>query len=390
MLRQWGLFIVAVSVGAGALAQEPAPHVVRFGFAAPLSGAQAHYGLDMHRGLILALDQANAANITLDGEPVRFELIVRDDKADPGLARQIAKQFTNEPISGILGHLNSDTSIQAAEIYHLAGLPQMAMASALAYTEQAYDTTFRMMGNDAQQGDAIAQFVVKDLGARRVACLHDGSAYGQGLSERVHAGVEQAQAQVVLSEVLPHWDGHQFADIQSWLQRIKDSRADVVFFGGTDLQAAALRNALSDAQMNVAFITGEMGRTRAFLRRAGHSAEGVYASLSGVPLPGLAAGRRFMQEYDARFDQQPAIYAAYAYDGAWSLIQAMQQADSAQAERYLPALRRLKRSGVTSQNISYDSRGNLRESAFTVYQVRNGQWRMVKTLVSQSRTEKRD
>src|SRR5690606_24279275 len=138
--------------------------VVKLGFAAPLTGPQSHYGEDMKNGLELALEEANKQNIQLDGKTAKFELVARDDQADPRTAVQVAQQIVDEGVKGVLGHFNSGTTIPASRVYNDAGLPQVAMATSPEYTQQGYDTTFRMMTSDTQQGAADCEFIVNDLG----------------------------------------------------------------------------------------------------------------------------------------------------------------------------------------------------------------------------------
>ena len=102
---------------------------IRLGFAAPLTGPQSHYGEDMKNGLELALEQANAQNIQLDGKTAKFELVSKDDQADPRTAVQVAQQIVDEGVDGVLGHFNSGTTIPASRVYNDAGLPQIAMAT---------------------------------------------------------------------------------------------------------------------------------------------------------------------------------------------------------------------------------------------------------------------
>jgi len=78
------------------------------------------------------------------------------------------------------------------------------------------------------------------------------------------------------------------------------------------------------------------------------------------------------------------VYAPYAYDGAWNMITAIQKADSADPEKYLPELAKLQRKGATSEHIAYDEKGDLKEIAVTIYQVKGGKWEMVKTMVGQA------
>src|SRR5690606_761097 len=157
--------------------------VVKLGFAAPLTGPQSHYGEDMKNGLTLALEEANKQNIELDGKPAKFELVTRDDQADPRTAVQVAQQIVDEEVQGVLGHFNSGTTIPASRVYNDAGLPQIAMATSPEYTQQGYDTTFRMMTSATQQGAAAGEFIVKDLEAKNIALIDDRTAYGQGLAE---------------------------------------------------------------------------------------------------------------------------------------------------------------------------------------------------------------
>lgn len=380
-----GLGVLALSVSCLVQAQSDAePVAIRIGFAAPLSGPQQHYGVDMQHGVQLAIEQLNSEPMQLAGKAVQFELVVRDDEADPEKAVKVAKELVGAELSGLIAHFNSGTSIAAAPIYHELGLPQIAMASAVPYTEQGYDTTFRMMGNDAQQGTALAQFMVKDLGATKVAVLHDSSLYGEGLSVQVVKATEQADAKVVLTEAVDALE----ASWEALYERLQESGAGVIFFAGTDRQGAALKRFLHAKNNKLDFVMGDMGRTNLFLELAQEAAEGSYASLSGVPLEGVAAGRRFLEEYQHHFQDSSLGYAAYAYDGMRNMASAMQQADSYDPKEYLPYLAQLKRSGVTSQNIAYDSSGNLRQSPFTVYQVRKGEWRTAKILLSQTREPK--
>ena len=156
------LAVSAALACAGLVGTAQAETTVRLGFAAPLTGPQAHYGEDMRNGLTLALEEANAKGIKLDGDTAKFVLVSNDDQADPRAAVQVAQQIANAKVNGILGHFNSGTTIPASRVYNDAGIPQIAMATSPEYTLQGYDTTFRMMTSDTQQCAAAGVFIVKD------------------------------------------------------------------------------------------------------------------------------------------------------------------------------------------------------------------------------------
>ncbi len=160
------LKLVAASLAATGLAAAAQAADVKFGFAAPLTGPQSHYGEDMQNGLNLALEEANKKGIKVDGKPATFVLVSRDDQADPRVGVQVAQQLVDQDVVGILGHFNSGTTIPASRVYHEAGLPQIAMATSPEYTKQGYETTFRMMTSDTQQGAAVGKFMVEKLKAK--------------------------------------------------------------------------------------------------------------------------------------------------------------------------------------------------------------------------------
>jgi len=353
---------------------------IKFGFAAPLTGPQSHYGEDMQNGLTLALEEANKKGIKVDGETAKFQLVSRDDQADPRTAVQVAQQLVDEDVDGILGHFNSGTTIPASRVYNEAGLPQIAMATSPEYTAQGYDTTFRMMTSDTQQGAAVGQFIVEKLKAKKVAIIDDRTAYGQGLADEVEKAVKKAGGEIVRRE----YTTDKANDFTAILTNIKAAAPDAIFYGGLDAQSGPMKRQLASLGIKAPLVSGEMTRSDTFLKLAGDAAEGTYASLAGVPLDKMAAGKDFAQRYEARFKKAPGVYAPYAYDGAWTMITAIEQAGSADPEDYLPKLAKIERKGATSEHIAYDDKGDLKEISVTIYEVKNGKWEMVETMVSQA------
>ena len=354
---------------------------MRLGFAAPLTGPQAHYGEDMRNGLTLALEEANAKGIKLDGDTAKFVLVSKDDQADPRTAVQVAQQIADAKVNGMLGHFNSGTTIPASRVYNDAGIPQIAMATSPEYTLQGYDTTFRMMTSDTQQGAAVGVFIVKDLKAKKVAVIDDRTAYGQVLTDQVIAAVKRAGGESGAGESTPD----KATDFTAILTSIKAKGAEAIFFGGLDAQSGPMRRQMQTLGITQPLVSGEMTRSDTFLKLAGEAANGTYASLAGVPLKTMAQGEQFAAAYKARFKVDPGVYAPYAYDGEWNMIAAMEQAGSAKADKYLPKLANLKRSGATSAHIAYDKNGDLNEVAVTIYTVKGGKWEEVKTIVDSAK-----
>jgi branched-chain amino acid transport system substrate-binding protein len=329
----------------------------------------------MRSGVTLAIEETNAGAPVIGGRPVRFELLAEDDQADPAKATLVAQKLVDAGIHGMLGHFNSGTSIPAAAIYAQAGIPQLAMATAPAYTAQGHRTAFRMMTSDVQQGAALGRFAVETLGLKRIAVVDDRSAYGEGLAEQFSAAVRAVGGEIVARE----FTSDRATDFAAILTAIKRARPDAVFFGGADAQAAPMARQMRQLGLTARLLGGEMIKSPAFLSMAGAAGEGTVASLAGLPLERMPGGEAFAHRHQARFGKPVQVYAPYAYDGAVTLIEAMKRADASEPARVLPELARTRRAGVTSTNITYDANGDLGEVAITLYEVRGGRWAVLQT-----------
>jgi branched-chain amino acid transport system substrate-binding protein len=350
--------------------------VVKIGAAGPLTGPQAHIGKDNENGTRMAIDDANARGVTIGGKKARFELLSEDDQTDPKTATIVAQKLVDAKVNGVIGHLNSGTSIPASAIYFKNGVPQISpSATAVKFTAQGYKTAFRVMTNDAQQGKALGEFATKVLGLKKIAVIDDRTAYGQGLADEFVKSAEANGAQIIAHE----YTTDHSVDFTAVLTSIKGKQPDLLFFGGMDPQGVPMVKQLRSLGMKTQFMMGDGGYTPKLIELAGAAVEGAYASLPGVPLDNMPSGRDFAKRYEARFQQPIQLYAPYCYDAVNVMIAAMQKAGSAEPAKYLPEIGKVELEGVTAK-IGFDEKGDIKGGAVTVYQVRQGQWHAVQTM----------
>lgn len=349
--------------------------VVKIGAIQPLTGPQAHLGKDNENGTRMAIDDANARNLTIGGRKVRFELLSEDDQADPKTATIVAQKMVDEKVNGIIGHLNSGTTIPASKIYSDAGIVQISpSATNPKYTEQGFKTAFRVMPNDVQQGKVLGDFAVTRLGAKKVAIIDDRTAYGQGLADQFEKAAKAAGAEIVARE----FTTDKSTDFMSILTAVKAKNVDVLFFGGMDAQGGPMMKQFKTLGLNAKFLMGDGGSTPEFIKLAGGSADGAYSSLPGLPLDKMPGGKAFGDKFTAKYGQIQ-LYAPYCYDAVSVMIAAMQKADSAEPAKYLPALAGITHDGVTAK-VSFDAKGDIKNGAITLYQVKNGKWEVLETV----------
>ena len=349
---------------------------IKLGFAAPMTGAQAQYGKDMQNGVVLAIEEFNATHPKIGGKEVKFVLLSEDDQADPKTGSVVAQKLVDKGIQGMLGHFNSGTSIPASTVYNRAGIPQIAMATAPEYTRQGFKNTFRMMTSDTQQGSVIGAFAVKKLGAKTIAIVDDRTAYGQGLADEFEKAAKAAGGKIVRRE----FTNDKAVDFKAVLTNIKRSNPDIIFFGGAEAQSAPMAKQMKELGLKAPLVSGEMSKTDNFIKLAGPAANGTVVSLAGLPLDQMPGGPGYKQRYEKRFNGKVETYSPYAYDGAMAMMKAMVKANSAEPAKYLPVLARTSMIGVTTRNLAYDARGDLKDGGITVYKVVDGQWTVLESV----------
>ncbi|AXF23196.1 branched chain amino acid ABC transporter substrate-binding protein [Burkholderia pyrrocinia] len=343
---------------------------VTIGFAAPLTGASAHYGVDLKRGVELAIDDANAKKLVIGGQPVRFVLDAEDDQGDPRMGSQVAQKLVDSKVAGIVGHFNSGTSVPASRIYYNAGIPMVSpTATNPTLTSQGFNTVFRVTNSDAQMGQLAGHSAVGALKGKSIAVMDDRTAFGQGMADEFVKGVKAAGGNVVDRE----FTTDKAVDFRAQLTRIKSFNPDVVFWAGLDQQAGMVMKQMRQLGIRATMLGGGSFENDTFLKVAGESAEGAMSWDYGVPLTKLKAGKAFDQKMKAKYNEGVVAYSPSAYDATWVLINAMQKANSTDPKVYAPLIKSVSFEGV-SGNIAFMPNGDMKDPAATFYKVIGGKW----------------
>jgi branched-chain amino acid transport system substrate-binding protein len=363
------LAIVAAVSGCGEdakKAQVYRGYTVAIGSVAPLTGGIAHLGKDNENGARLAIEEANAAKIKIASKDAAFELISLDDQADPKVGTTVAQKLVDAKVAGVVGHLNSGTSIPASPIYNQAGIPVISgSATNPKLTEQGFKTQFRLVGRDDQQGPAIASYLAATTKPKIAAVIDDATAYGEGIANEVEKTLKAAGV-----NVLPREKGtDKTTDWKAILTKVKGRNPDAVFYGGMDATGGPLLKQGRELGIKAVFSFGDGACTDKMKELAGDSAEGLLCSQAGIPAQ--AASKKFLDAYKKRFNIDPILYSPFTYDATNMLIEAMKKADSADPAKYLPVLQKLEFTGATGK-ISFDAKGDRADAEMTIFTMKGG------------------
>jgi branched-chain amino acid transport system substrate-binding protein len=345
--------------------------VVKIGHVAPLSGPQAHYGKDNENGVRMAIDEINAQKPVIGGHPVRFEIATEDDAGDPRQATAAAQKLCDDKIAGVVGHLNSGTTLPASRIYHDCGIPQITgSASNPDYTKPGYDTAFRIIANDNAMGAAVALYAANKLGVKKVAVIDDRTAYGQGVAEVFKATAQKQGLQVVDQQ----FTNDKATDFTAILTAVKAKQPDAIFYGGMDPQAGPMLRQLEQLGLgNVKFLGGDGVCTAEIAKLSGNAKtlENVVCATGGASLDKMPGGTAWKAKYDKLYPGQFQVYSPYTYDATYVLVDAMKRADSTDPKVYKAKLPSTDYQGVTAR-IQFEPNGELKNPATTLYTYKNG------------------
>jgi branched-chain amino acid transport system substrate-binding protein len=347
---------------------------VRIGSASPVSGPSAHLGKDTENGARLAVDDLNAKGFAIDGKKVRWVLQAEDDGGDPKQGTAVAQKLVDAHVAGVVGHLNSGTTVPASKIYHSAGVPQITpSATTPVYTRQGFNTAFRVVANDNKIGSTLGRHAVATLKAQRIAVVDDRTAFGQGLADEFIKGVKAAgagKAEIVSRQ----FTSDKATDFNAILTQIRSKNPDVIFYGGMDAVAGPMLRQIKALGIDVRFMGGDGVCSEKLPQLAGDALgedKITCAVAGGVSGPQEQVYADFVERYRKRFNLELQTYAPYAYDAVMVLATAMQNAKSSDPAKYLPALAKVRYQGVTGA-ISFDPYGDLTDAAMTLYTYRAG------------------
>lgn len=364
------LTVVAAIAAAASLASAQ-DQVVKIGHVAPMSGSQAHYGKDNENGVRMAIEDLNAQNISIGGKKIKFEIQAEDDAADPKQGTAVAQKLCDAKVAGVVGHLNSGTTIPASKVYSDCGIPHVTGAATNPnLTKPGYKTTFRIIANDNALGSGLAFYAADALKLKKVAIIDDRTAYGQGVAEVFKRTATSKGMQVVDEQ----FTTDKATDFMSILTAIKAKAPDAIFYGGMDAQGGAMLRQMEQLGLsNVKFFGGD-GICTAEIAKIAAGAKtlnNVVCAEGGASLAKMPGGTAWKTKYDAKYPNQFQVYSPYTYDATFVLVDAMKRANSVDPKVYTAMLPQTNFKGITT-TIAFEPSGELKNPAITLYVYKDG------------------
>ena len=337
--------------------------------AGPMTGQYASFGEQMKTGAEQAVADINAAG-GVNGEMLKLE--IGDDACDPKQAVAVANQFAGSGVAFVAGHFCSGSSIPASAVYADEGIIQISPASTNpAFTDErpggADGGIYRVCGRDDQQGETAAAYLVKNFEGKKIAFVHDKTAYGKGLADATMSSFEALGGKPAMYEAYTAGE----KDYSALVSKMKQEAIDVLYVGGYHTEAGLMARQMKEQGMSTVLVSGDALVTDEYWAITGDAGEGTLMTFSPDPTKRENAAAVVKALQDA--GKTTEGYVLYTY----AAIQAYAQAVTAAGSTDFDAVRKALNDGDFSTvlgDLNFDDKGDVSLPAYVFYRWSDGKY----------------
>ncbi len=336
--------------------------------AGPMSGQYASFGAQLKAGAEMWLKDTNAKGGIL-GEKVK--LVIGDDACDPKQAVAVANKFAGQGVTYVAGHFCSGSSIPASKVYTEEGIIQVSPASTNpAFTDKGGPNVFRVCGRDDQQGEVAGAFLAKEYSGKKVAIIHDKTAYGKGLADATKKNMNKGGLKETMYEAITAGE----KDYSALVSKLKSNGIEAVYLGGYHTEGGLIVRQMRDQGMKTKLISGDALVTAEYWQITGDAGEGTLMTFSPDPRNNPEAAP-LVKKFKAA-GIEPEGYVLYSYAALQVFEQAATQAGSLDRKKVLKAMKKGKFNTVLG-TLSFDRKGDVSLPGYVLYEWSKGNYKQL-------------
>ncbi len=329
----------------------------------PLTGQLASFGEQMKRGAEMAVADINAAG-GVNGQ--KIQLVLGDDQCDPKQAVAVANKSAQEKVAVVIGHFCSGSSIPASDVYKEENILQISPASTNPkFTDRGYSNTFRVCGRDDQQGMVAADYILEKFKGKKVAIIHDKTAYGQGLADETRKRLNSKGAKETMYEAITAGE----KDYSALISKMKQAGIELIYLGGYHPEASLIVRQAKEQGLTAPLMGGDALVDKQFWAISGPAGEGTLMTFDTDPRKN-PANKPIIEKF-TKGGYDPEGYTLYTYGALQVWAQAATTAKSFKTADVEKAMRAGTFKTVLS-DVKFDNKGDTTSPAYKVYVWKNG------------------
>jgi len=356
--------LLAAAITLLALAR-PAHADILIGAAGPVTGPLASLGEHMLAGAKQAVADLNAKGGVL-GE--KLVLSIGDDQCDPKQAVAVANKLVAEGVAMVAGHICSDATIAASKVYQEESVIMITpTATSPKLTDEGGASIFRVAGRDDQQGAVLGKYLAKQFAGRRVAFVHDKTAYGKGLAEATRDAARSGGLEPVLFEAYSAGE----RDYTALVSRLKEAGIDVLFIGGYHGEAGLILRQMRDQGLEAPIIGGDTLVLDEYWAITGEAGEGTLFTFAPDVRKNPKAALLVKQFRSQGIE--PSGYHLYTYAAIEAWAQAAERVGSTDSGAVIQALRKAPMETVIG-TFRFNQNGDVDLPPYAIYHWSDGRF----------------
>lgn len=328
---------------------------VKVGAIVPQTGGLDQYGDKIHKGLDLALEEINGGGGVLGGNIV---LIYKDDATNVDRARQVAQELIDEDgVDMIIGGVSSAVALAIAPICEKNRVILLSPSASTPELTEAGEYIYRNYPSDIIEGTAMAKFA-KDLGLERVAVFALDNVFSKGLEAVFTEHFVGTSRYREIVKTFEFRDG-ETDGFKKMAKEVKELAPDGIYIVSYLDEAAELITQLRAAGLK-SVVMGTAALTDSVIRIAGDAAEKLVfpqpVSAVDATNPAYSA---FVKAYREKYNEEPDIFSAHAYDALKLFAAAIERAQSTHPDNVKSALLGIKDYEGAAGPTDFDQNGDV-------------------------------
>ncbi|WP_213975835.1 ABC transporter substrate-binding protein [Tepidanaerobacter acetatoxydans] len=328
-----------------------AEETIKIGTIGPLTGNIATYGLSTKNGVEIAVEEFNQ-NGGINGKPIK--LISEDTRGEQTEAANAAsKLIEQDKVVAIVGGVISSETLTAGPIANDAKVVMISSSSTAAGVPEIGDYIFRNCLSDEVQAIQLAEYAVKELGLKKFAIMFTNNDYGLSLKEAFEAKAKELAG---VTAVETYNDGEK--DFRAQLTKIKGTNPDALYIAGYYTEAAKIAQQAKDQGLNVQILGADGFYSPVLLELGGDAVEGAVFTAGFFTDDPSENTQNFVKVYKEKFNSEPDMFAAQAYDAAMILLTALKNTDDQGKEALQQEMAKIKDFPGITGNTSFTDVGD--------------------------------
>lgn len=368
-MRYFKTALVA-AVAAAAMSVTAAQAEIKIATAGPMTGQYASFGEQMRRGAELAVADINAKGGVLGK---KLALQVEDDACDPKQAVAVANKVVGDGVVFMAGHFCSGSSIPASAVYAEEGIMQITPASTNPkYTDEpaakGITTIGRVCGRDDAQGIVAGRYLAKKFKGKKVAILHDKTAYGKGLADETKKNLNASGLTEAMYEAYTAGE----KDYSALVSKLKAAGIDAVYVGGYDAEAGLIIRQAHEQGYKPQMVSGDALVTDNYWKITGNAGQGTLMTFQ--PDPRKNASAQEVVKKFAAMNYDPEGYTLYTYAAIQVWAEAVTKAGTTDGAKVAKAFRGATFDTVIGK-LTINDKGDVKDPEYVWYVWDQGKYR---------------